>query len=287
VAVVLTLLGAALVLGVPVALAARAWPVIDPASPRATSAVVRHELREHPGLQSFVRRRVDPAAATGFALTIAVTVVLVGASAVGVLLWMVRANAGVARVDRSVAMWGRDHATNLSTDVLKVVTDSGGTRTVLAVAIIVGIVEYIRIPARAIPLFLALVVVGQNALANGIKFVVDRARPDIGPLMHFSGSSFPSGHTTSAAACYLGFALLLGRRRSLPVQAALAGAGAAIAGAVAASRVLLGVHWLTDVLAGLALGAAWFAVCAIAFGGRLLRFGAPVEAAERVDALQH
>jgi membrane-associated phospholipid phosphatase len=50
-----------------------------------------------------------------------------------------------------------------------------------------------------------------------------------------------------------------------------------LAVAVAASRVLLGVHWLSDVIGGLALGWAWFALCAIAFGGRLLRFGAPVE----------
>jgi len=41
------------------------------------------------------------------------------------------------------------------------------------------------------------------------------------------------------------------------------------------------VHWLSDVVAGLALGWAWFAVCAIAFGGRLLRFGATAEALER------
>jgi membrane-associated phospholipid phosphatase len=38
--------------------------------------------------------------------------------------------------------------------------------------------------------------------------------------------------------------------------------------------VLLDVHWVSDVVAGLALGWAWFAVCAIAFGGRLLEFGA-------------
>jgi undecaprenyl-diphosphatase len=49
--------------------------------------------------------------------------------------------------------------------------------------------------------------------------------------------------------------------------------------AVAATRVLLGVHWLSDVIAGLLVGWAWFAVCSIAFGGRRLHFGEPVEAA--------
>jgi membrane-associated phospholipid phosphatase len=44
------------------------------------------------------------------------------------------------------------------------------------------------------------------------------------------------------------------------------------------------VHWLSDVIAGLAVGSAWFCVCAIAFGGRLLRFGAPAEQAERRHA---
>jgi undecaprenyl-diphosphatase len=46
--------------------------------------------------------------------------------------------------------------------------------------------------------------------------------------------------------------------------------------------VLLDVHWLTDVITGLALGWGWFALCAIAFGGRILRFGAAAETAARV-----
>jgi hypothetical protein len=48
------------------------------------------------------------------------------------------------------------------------------------------------------------------------------------------------------------------------------------------------VHWLSDVIAGLAFGWAWFAVCAIAFGGRFLHFAAPVEKATRIagDASQ-
>jgi membrane-associated phospholipid phosphatase len=74
---------------------------------------------------------------------------------------------------------------------------------------------------------------------------------------------------------------MIGRGRSHKVQALLAGAAVAVALAVGASRVLLGVHWFTDVIGGLALGWGWFAICSVAFGGRLLRFGLPVEVAER------
>jgi undecaprenyl-diphosphatase len=108
-------------------------------------------------------------------------------------------------------------------------------------------------------------------------------RPTANPVAHTLGPSFPSGHTTGAAACFAAFALVLGRGRSRNVQALLAGGAVFVAIAVGASRVLLGVHWLTDVIGGLALGWGWFALCSIAFGGRMLRLGVPVEAATRVS----
>jgi membrane-associated phospholipid phosphatase len=46
---------------------------------------------------------------------------------------------------------------------------------------------------------------------------------------------------------------------------------------VAASRVLLGVHWLTDVIAGALTGWTWFVLVTLIFGGRILRFGEPAE----------
>ena len=62
----------------------------------------------------------------------------------------------------------------------------------------------------------------------------------------------------------------------------LGGGAVGIATAVACTRVFLGVHWLTDVMAGLLIGWSWMALCSIAFGGRLLIFGQPVAVAERI-----
>jgi undecaprenyl-diphosphatase len=105
-------------------------------------------------------------------------------------------------------------------------------------------------------------------------------------LVEASGFSFPSGHTAASAAVYAAIALVVGRRRSRRTKAVLAGVAGGITVAVATSRVLLGAHWLTDVIAGAALGWACFALCSIAFGGRLLHFGEPVERAADVLATE-
>ena len=94
--------------------------------------------------------------------------------------------------------------------------------------------------------------------------------------MDVHGFSFPSGHTAAAAACWSAVALVLGRDRPRAARALLAGGAALIAIVVATSRALLGVHWVSDVIAGLALGWGWFLLVAVVFGGRTQRLGDPV-----------
>jgi membrane-associated phospholipid phosphatase len=232
----------------------------------------------------FLRRRLDPEAATGLALTVALALIFLAALGFGLVADMVTSQTGLYRWDASAAAWGADHATATSTWLLGLVTWLGATVTVLAVTVALGTLEFLRRRRLAVLGFLLTVVLGQNLIANTVKELVDRERPPVPHLAPSSGFSFPSGHTAAAAATWAAVALVLGRGRPTAVKAWLAAGAAALTVAVASSRVLLGVHWLSDVIGGAALGFGWFVVCSVAFGGALLHFGAPAERVEAEEA---
>jgi undecaprenyl-diphosphatase len=119
-------------------------------------------------------------------------------------------------------------------------------------------------------LFLVVVVLGNNLITGLVKDLMDRARPVLNPIAETLGPSFPSGHTSTAAAFYAAAAVVLARDRGPVAFKLLTSAAVGIAVAVACTRVLLDVHWLSDVLAGLALGWAWVTLCAFVLGPQLL-----------------
>lgn len=253
-----------------------------------TVVEVAHEAGEHAsgaaGQRAARAARLDPEKATGLALTLALLVVFLGGVLLALLAVVVRSTDLLAGIDSSVAEWGNRHASAWSHDALTLVTRLGEAWVVVPVALLVAGVEIARTRNRWVVPFLVAVILGDKLLTSAVKHIVDRARPEIEAVAATLGPSFPSGHTSTAAASWSAFALVAGRwwgRRSWPP---LAGTAVGIAVAVALSRVFLDVHWLTDVLGGLALGWAWFAACAIAFGGRLLRFGAAAQAAALGEA---
>jgi len=121
-----------------------------------------------------------------------------------------------------------------------------------------------RLPRLAV--FVVVTVAGSALLNALVKLVVHRARPVVAdPVAHAAGKSFPSGHAQSAivaASVLLLVFLPVVRSRWRPLAAAVA---LAMVLAIGFARVTLGVHFVSDVLAGYALGAAWVAAMIAAF----------------------
>jgi undecaprenyl-diphosphatase len=114
--------------------------------------------------------------------------------------------------------------------------------------------------------YVAVASLGSLLISSGLKQVFDRPRPNLVPHgAHVYSSSFPSGHSTMAAAAYLTLGLVASQfvpRRRLKVL--FIGVAMFVTAAVGVSRVYLGVHWPSDVLAGWAIGLSWALLCWVA-----------------------
>ena len=280
----LLLLVLVLSVGLAVGLFTWRYPRVSTSTPSSTIEAAREvgkTVSRRPRLRAFLAARLNPETATGLALSVAVVAAIAGGFVFAVLAYLIRTNAHLLGIDNGVAKWGNRHATATSTYVLDAFTQLGSIYLVVGLSVVLAVAETLRQRTVWVSLFIVSVVCGEEILTLSVKHLADRVRPTFNPAAATLGPSFPSGHSATAAAFYATAALLIGRWRPRPLRAVITGLAAAIAVGVAATRVLLDVHWLTDVVAGLSLGWAWFAVCAIAFGGRILRFGAAAETAAR------
>jgi membrane-associated phospholipid phosphatase len=123
---------------------------------------------------------------------------------------------------------------------------------------------YRRLPRLAA--FLAVTALGSSLLNSLIKATVDRARPHLSdPLATAHGTSFPSGHTQAAmVGCGILVLIFLPVvRRSLRVW--LYAVAAVIVAVIGFSRIALGVHFFSDVIGAVIIGAAWLLAMTAAF----------------------
>ncbi|WP_114768254.1 phosphatase PAP2 family protein [Microvirga subterranea] len=116
---------------------------------------------------------------------------------------------------------------------------------------------------RGTALLVLVAVIGGTLLSSGLKLGFERPRPDLVPhATRVYTASFPSGHAMMSAVTYLTLGALLARvetrRRA---RAFIVGLAVAMTLLVGMSRVYLGVHWPSDVLAGWSVGAAWASLC--------------------------
>jgi undecaprenyl-diphosphatase len=113
--------------------------------------------------------------------------------------------------------------------------------------------------------FVAIVTMGGGLLSHLLKELFARERPDLVPCLWVSSPSFPSGHAILAAVVYLTLGILLARLEPRPLlKAYFLGIMMTLAFLVGISRVYLGVHYPTDVLAGWTVGLVWGLLCWLA-----------------------
>ncbi len=143
------------------------------------------------------------------------------------------------------------------TNAARVVTWVGSAFLLVPLALI-ACVGLARMGLRREALAVALALGGAMLISDCVKLLVSRPRPPVEHLQAVTGSSFPSGHATQASAFWISLVFVLPAVGASPkLTRAAARLALLIVVAVAASRVYLGVHYPSDVLAGMLLGSGW------------------------------
>ena len=168
-------------------------------------------------------------------------------------------NDPLARWDVSFARWLAGERTTAGIDFFRVVTFFGSAVcliTVSAVVFAVLVRRGRRLEAALLPLALA----GAELLNVILKLSFHRARPEVA-FVHLETYSFPSGHAMVSTAVYGALAYLAWPRvRTRRGRAVLVSGTIVFVGLICFSRLYLGVHYLSDVLAGAAGGVFWLAL---------------------------
>jgi membrane-associated phospholipid phosphatase len=219
----------------------------------------------YPRQWQFLGRRLAPGGAAGLTLTLGVAAVLALGVGFGQLLDNVLDGDGVAVADRPVLRFFAAHREPWSITAARVITDVGSPVGVAVTALVIG-VAFGWVRRSWLPLLVLMLSAGGIGVINtAVKDLVSRSRPPLATtVIGAQGFSFPSGHTTGTTVVWLLSAWMVGRVIGPRAGRVAVWTGALLViVAVGASRVYLGVHFPSDVLAGWALGAAWAVTIAL------------------------
>lgn len=162
----------------------------------------------------------------------------------------------------------------------KVLTELGAP-VLIDLAAVVLVALLVQRGRRRSGLYLAASVAGAYVLSTAGKLLVNRSRPVFADAFsHASGASFPSGHATGSAAFYLALAVVALSVLRRPPRGALLAMAVIVPLLVAATRVVLGVHYVSDVVAGLLIGWGWTMACTAFFTAWQAHEGGPVDPTE-------
>jgi membrane-associated phospholipid phosphatase len=168
--------------------------------------------------------------------------------------------------DIQFSNWLHSHGSPLLTKAMLVATSFGSTVTVTCIAVALGL--YLIWRRQFYWLAVVAASVGGGALLNRLlKYAFQRPRPHFDdPILRLTSYSFPSGHTMAATVLYgVIAAYLFARTRDWRWRVLIILSASLLIALVGFSRIYLGAHYLSDVLAAMAEGLAWMSLCLTLF----------------------
>lgn len=233
-----------------------------------------------------IHPRLDPESRYGLRLTLFAAAVVLVAVPFGILLDQVVRNGPLLSVDRGLAVrfHGAVHDHPNAVRALKAVTFLGGPPFLYVVGLLAG-AYVLRRGRTRLAIYLAVTGIGGGLVDTAVKVLVNRPRPEFEqPIAHALGKSFPSGHAMSSTVLYGALVLIFLPALSRRGKIVATSSAAVLVLAIAASRLALGVHFLSDVVGGIVLGLAWLLASTAAFRiWRTDRGRAPAPISEGVE----
>ena len=213
----------------------------------------------------FLKDRLSPEGYLGLHLTVGALLLIVAAWLFGIIAEDVATGEPLTLVDQAVAAWFHERATPGLTQVMLIISFFGSVAWTSAVSFAIALYLLWKRLWYAL-LILVLTVPGGMLLNVLLKAMFHRDRPVFEhPIVTLESYSFPSGHTMAATVLYGTLAVLAAsklkawRWKILILLAALL-----VMAAIGLSRIYLGAHYLSDVLAAMAEGLVWLALCVTA-----------------------
>ncbi|HET7463568.1 MAG TPA: phosphatase PAP2 family protein [Longimicrobium sp.] len=189
-------------------------------------------------------------------------------------------------IDNAVLLWMNRHASPPLTGLALDITALGAGTVVWLLVIVASVFLWVSRHRYSV-LLLWVSILGSGLINATMKLFFDRPRPHLFPWrVPYAGlSSFPSGHSMTSMVCYATLAYLITRLvDSRFLRRFTIGLAAVIVVLIGLSRMYLGVHYPTDVLAGFIMGLAWSSFCALMIEGiRYFRHREPMVAVHEQD----
>ena len=219
------------------------------------------------GLPEAATRKLPPAERYGLRVTLFAVAIVLVALPFGFLLQQVETNGPFTAFDVDLARWLNRTVSRhgWAVDVLQVISFMGKP---IFLALVLGLpgIWIIRRREWRLVIFGVVTTVVGGLVDTAVKVAVGRDRPVVdAPVAHAIGQSFPSGHAMASVICYGTLLLVMLPLAPTRWRRVIVVATATLVLAIGISRLALGLHFVTDVLGGYVLGAAWLFASVAAF----------------------